>query len=145
MTDPMPDLEALIRNTRPEMIEAGPHRDQLARLFLERRAEPCGAAWSLQRYALALWAAILCLGLAVLLQPRGPASHLWAEQRAILSALLPMDRGLPPARVAVPASAAVKVGASQTNINSAEVKERLREECRTLGEVLAEMNDRREP
>lgn len=145
MTGPSHDLESLIRDSRPEPIEAGPHRERLARLLLERRAEPAWAAWSTRRYALALWAAILCLGLAVLLQSRGPAPHPWAEQRALLSALLPPDHGLPPARVAVPASAPARVRAPQSNLNHADVKERLGEELRTLNAVLAEMNNRREP
>lgn len=85
----MTDLESLLRNTRPAPIAAGPHRDRLERLLLEHRPEPPCAPWPLRRYALALWAAVLCLGLSILLQPRVPALRLGAEQREILTALLP--------------------------------------------------------
>ncbi|HBF35322.1 TPA: hypothetical protein DDW35_12245 [Candidatus Sumerlaeota bacterium] len=89
----MADLESMLRQSRPESLKAGPHRDALARCLRKQCDEPSIKPWSFQRYALALAAALLCLILTTTLQTKRPeVSPSWAEERAMLASWLPQDR-----------------------------------------------------
>lgn len=85
----MDPLKTMIQDSCPEPLSAGPHRERLARLLRERRAQGRPDSWTTMRYALALTAGALCFALAILAQPRTPAPQSWSEERQLLTSLLP--------------------------------------------------------